>query len=276
MTAAVDVIDITRDPVLNTPGRRLNNWTAVTNPGATDDDDAGGGPPGGHSGYEPGSRWLNTITKVIWTCVVNTVGAAEWTAGGSGGGGDVFGFWQPASPAVPPPHTQTIWWDTDAVPSGGWPGFSALGSDLSQIDYADAAVVGATGKAPDAGHQHPVSAKLQHASITFEYGPSAQVGDWHLIPIPWDFTPVGYRIMGDVSGSVSFNVWSDLWANGQPTVADNIVASALPSASSAIQVDSTTMTGWTMAWVRGRALRVSIATLTTMTQVTLEFYGNKT
>ena len=81
-----DTIDVTRDPAKTTPGRRLNNWSAVTDPGATNDEDDGPGQPGSHSGYERGSRWLNTVTYVMWSCVDSSVGAAIWTSGGSGGG----------------------------------------------------------------------------------------------------------------------------------------------------------------------------------------------
>lgn len=194
-----------------------------------------------NDGYEIGSKWVDTVGEAFYVCVKATAGAAVWS---SGGGGSV-------------------------------PGWGAAG-DLAQIDYADAADAGATGLIPDAGHQHPVNAKFQHASLTFEFGPAAAVNDYHTIPIPFDFTPVGWRIIGDVSGSVTFGVWMDVLANGQPTVADNAVASAPPTLSSAIQGSSTTLTGWNTTWVRGDLLKVIITALTTMTQVAVEFYGNKT
>ena len=192
-----------------------------------------------------------------------------------GAAGDVYGYWQTSSPVVPPPHEKTIWYDPDAIPSGPDPDWATAG-DLSQIDYAEAEVLGATTRVPDAGHQHPVSAKLQHASLTFEFGPNAVVNDYHVLPVPWDFTPVGWRIIGDVSGNVTFGVWMDVLANGQPTVADNAVASAPPSLTGAIQGSSTTLTGWDTTWVRGDLLKVIITVLATMGQVTVEFYGNKT
>ena len=56
------------------------NFTATSDPGASND--LG-------QGYYPGSRWLNTTTKKMWTCVDNTTSAAVWSQGG-GGGIDVY------------------------------------------------------------------------------------------------------------------------------------------------------------------------------------------
>ncbi len=49
--------------------KRQNNLTATGDPAATDDETAG---------YEPLSRWINTITGEIWLCVDATEGAAGW------------------------------------------------------------------------------------------------------------------------------------------------------------------------------------------------------
>ena len=46
-----------------------NNYSAVTDPGATDDSD---------DGYEVGSRWINTDTDEAFICVDATVGSAIW------------------------------------------------------------------------------------------------------------------------------------------------------------------------------------------------------
>ena len=69
MTATPDRYDVTRETGYKTPGRRLNNWTATTDPTATDDESA-------H--YEPGSRWINTSTGFVWTCTDATASAAVW------------------------------------------------------------------------------------------------------------------------------------------------------------------------------------------------------
>jgi microcystin-dependent protein len=48
---------------------RVDNLTATTDPGVNDDST---------DGYTPLSRWVNTTTTEIWTCITNTVGAAHW------------------------------------------------------------------------------------------------------------------------------------------------------------------------------------------------------
>lgn len=49
--------------------KRQNNLIATTDPGATDDSNAG---------YEPLSRWINTVTGEFWICIDASVGAAVW------------------------------------------------------------------------------------------------------------------------------------------------------------------------------------------------------
>lgn len=49
----------------------LNNYSATSNP--TSGDDAA-------DGYSVGSRWINTTTGSLWTCIVATTGAAIWHA----------------------------------------------------------------------------------------------------------------------------------------------------------------------------------------------------
>jgi hypothetical protein len=149
-------------------------------------------------------------------------------------------------------------------------------ADIVQIDYADAAAAGATGEVADAGHQHAVNAKFQHAAMIFEFGPAAAVNDYHLIQIPFDFNPTDWSIMGDVSGSCSVDLWMDTFANGQPTNADSITASATPGVTTALSNSSSSLTGWDTSWVKGDMLKVVIESLTTMTQLTLTVNGLKT
>ena len=52
-----------------TDQRTLTNFTSTVDPTVTDDNT---------QGYSVGSRWINTITKTIFTCVLSTTGAAEW------------------------------------------------------------------------------------------------------------------------------------------------------------------------------------------------------
>lgn len=53
-------------------GTFRNNISALTNPTITDD---------GTKGYGVGSYWINTVTKVLFTCFDSTTGAAVWRSG---------------------------------------------------------------------------------------------------------------------------------------------------------------------------------------------------
>jgi microcystin-dependent protein len=56
-------------PVVNGGIGGINNPGVAADPGASDDST---------TGYVPGSIWVNSTTKVIWLCTVNTAGSAVW------------------------------------------------------------------------------------------------------------------------------------------------------------------------------------------------------
>lgn len=49
--------------------RPFNNFTATVDPSSGDDQT---------QGYTPGSRWFNTSTGILWTCLSAATGAASW------------------------------------------------------------------------------------------------------------------------------------------------------------------------------------------------------
>jgi len=57
------------DPHVQYALRVLNNTAAITDPSATDDSAAG---------YQPLSKWINTATNEVWTCLNAAAGAAVW------------------------------------------------------------------------------------------------------------------------------------------------------------------------------------------------------
>jgi hypothetical protein len=76
---STDEYDLTITDSARTPGRRLNNLTAVVPPTVNDDWN-------GASGYEVGSVWVDTATDTFYVCVDSTNGAAVWSSGGGGSG----------------------------------------------------------------------------------------------------------------------------------------------------------------------------------------------
>lgn len=90
--------------------------------------------------------------------------------------------------------------------------------------------------------------------------------------IPYTGTIVRNRLMADVSGSVVFDVWKDIWANFPPLVADTITAAAKPTLSTAQNSEDATLTGWTTAVAAGDVLAFNVDSVSTLTRVTLELW----
>lgn len=78
-----------------------NNFTATSNPAVTNDSSGG---------FAAGSRWLNTITGVMWHCVDASVGAAVWSDILDGSSGDVI-----SSKATPVGADKTLLFDSAAA-----------------------------------------------------------------------------------------------------------------------------------------------------------------
>lgn len=93
---------------------------------------------------------------------------------------------------------------------------------------------------------------------------------------PFAFTIVEWTLIGDASGSIVVDIWSDVYANGRPTVADTITASAKPTMSSVNTNQSSTLTGWTTSVPAGNFLGFNVDSAATVKQVTLTLKITKT
>lgn len=78
------------------------------------------------------------------------------------------------------------------------------------------------------------------------------------------------RLLADQTGSIVFDIWKDTFANYPPTVADTITASAIPTISSGIKDEDTTLTGWTTIVSAGDVLGFNIDSITDITRIHLE------
>lgn len=87
--------------------------------------------------------------------------------------------------------------------------------------------------------------------------------------VPFACDIVGWDIVGDQSGSVVIDLWKDTYANFPPTVADTITASAKPTVTTAVKAQSTTLTGWTVAWAKDDWIRLNIDSVSTFTRLIL-------
>ena len=85
------------------------------------------------------------------------------------------------------------------------------------------------------------------------------------IPFKCDITRV--TMWGDVSGSAVVDIWVDTYANFPPTNADSITASAVPTLSSAVKSQDTTLTGWTKALASGSIMFFNVDSATSITKL---------
>ena len=89
------------------------------------------------------------------------------------------------------------------------------------------------------------------------------------VSIPFNATILGWVLLANVAGSITIDIWKDVYANYPPTSGDSITGSTPPTISSAIKNSSTTLTGWTTAITAGDTLRFTITSAGTIGRVTL-------
>jgi hypothetical protein len=75
-------------------------------------------------------------------------------------------------------------------------------------------------------------------------------------------------LLPDVSGSITWDVWKDTYANFPPTVADTIIGGGgtKPLISATTKAQQTTFAGYTTAWADGDILRLNVDSCTTITR----------
>jgi hypothetical protein len=83
-------------------------------------------------------------------------------------------------------------------------------------------------------------------------------------------------MLADQSGSIVVDIWEDTYANYPPTDADSITASAVPTITTAVKSQDSTLTGWTTAIVGGSTLRYNVDSVTTIQRVTVSLWGHWT
>ena len=87
------------------------------------------------------------------------------------------------------------------------------------------------------------------------------------IEVPYSGTIIEWKIISDVSGSITFDVWKSNAA--VPTNANSITASAKPTLTTAQRATSTTLTGWTTGVAADDVFGFEVESATTITKATL-------
>ena len=96
------------------------------------------------------------------------------------------------------------------------------------------------------------------------------------VEIPFDCTIKSSRMFADQSGSIVVDIWKDTFANFAPTDADSITASAVPTITTAIKSEDTTLTGWTTTLSKGDILRWNVDSVTSIQRVTMSLLVDRT
>lgn len=90
------------------------------------------------------------------------------------------------------------------------------------------------------------------------------------VVMPVAGTIVSATMLADVSGSAVVDVWKVAYASYPPTVTNTITASALPTISSAVKSQDSTLTGWTTSISAGDVLKFHLNSATTITRLSLQ------
>jgi hypothetical protein len=100
-------------------------------------------------------------------------------------------------------------------------------------------------------------------------GSTITTGTKGFVEVPFGATITAVRLLADQSGSIVVDIWKDTYANYPPTDADSITASAVPTITTAVKSEDTTLTGWTTSISAGDILGFNVDSATTITKLTL-------
>ena len=95
------------------------------------------------------------------------------------------------------------------------------------------------------------------------------------VDVPYDCTIDSWSIYADQVGSAVVDVWKTDYANYPPVDGDSITASALPTLTSAIKAESSTLTGWTTSVSQGDIMGFNLDSVSTVTWLALSLRVTK-
>ena len=107
-------------------------------------------------------------------------------------------------------------------------------------------------------------------------GSEISTGTAGWIEVPFDCTINEVILLADQTGSIVIDVWKDSFANYPPTNADSIAASAIPTISSAIKSQDSTLTAWTVNLNKGDILYFNVDSVTTIERCLISLKVDKT
>ena len=89
---------------------------------------------------------------------------------------------------------------------------------------------------------------------------------------PFSFTPTGWQIIGDQSGSIVVDVWSAAYPT-IPSVANTIAGTEKPTLASAQINQDLALTSWAGAIARGDPINFNVDSVTSIQRATVHILG---
>jgi hypothetical protein len=116
----------------------------------------------------------------------------------------------------------------------------------------------------------PILPEERTFGITVDGGGAAiSTGVKGYAQIPYGCTITGWTLLADQSGSLTFDLWKDVYDNYPPTVADTITAAAKPLISAAAKNTSTSVSTWAKTITAGDVIGFNVDSAATVQRVHL-------
>ncbi|KKM13587.1 hypothetical protein LCGC14_1714720 [marine sediment metagenome] len=123
----------------------------------------------------------------------------------------------------------------------------------------------------------PANMKLLTITFIIDGGGSAiTTGEKGHLEIPFACTINQVTMLADQSGSIVVDIWKRVYADFPPTNTQSITASAVPTVTTAVKSQDSTLTGWTTAIAAGDILAFNVDSVTDIQRLTISLKVTKT
>ena len=154
-------------------------------------------------------------------------------------------------------------------------------NNIINIDRGETAYVGTIVEDSEGNTSIPAFASIQRApaveealAVTFAGGITA--ADFRDLQVPYACEVLSWTVLGDATGSIVVDVWTDTLANYPPTVADSIAGTGKPTVTSATNATGNVSLWSSTALAKDNIVRFYVDSVSTFTQVTVSLTVRRT